>query len=90
MLKVLSHITLFLFVFVASLAPYSSAKGASQAFLEESDERELTNQIDDEEVFYPSIVIFFMETPVKVQYFPSYICLRAQLNIIDILKPPLA
>ena len=90
MLKVLNVITLTLFIFIASIAPYSAANGAALAFSENTEERDLSTQIYEEEIFHQKAEVFFMKITVKDLYFPHYITLCPQIVFLDILKPPLA
>ena len=90
MLKMLNVITLFLFMFVGSVMPYASAKGAALALNQNPEEQAFSNPIFEEEIHHQATQTFFIRTTVVELSFPHYVGLKPQIDIVDVLKPPLA
>ena len=91
MLKLVNVISIYIFVLVASAAPYISAKGAALAFAQNPEERTFSNSNFEEEIHHSDAAVFPLYNIVSYSPpFPNYLELVAQNIIIDILKPPSA
>lgn len=89
MLKNANLLLVYIFIFVASVAPYVSARGASLAFAQTPEETKISGQSFEKEVFRTEITSFFMDTTVQDVLFPFYIALKPQKFLVEILRPPL-
>ncbi len=89
MLKNANLLLVYIFIFVASVAPYVSARGAALAFAQNPEETKVSDQSFPKEVFRTEITSFFMNTIVQVILFPFYIALKPQKFLVEILRPPL-
>lgn len=90
MFKLLSVLTLFLFVAVTTVAPYGSTKIAAQVLQDGADEKTSFGQAFEEEIHHDSSCAFFVLTHYIDVTFPIHLELTPQITSIPVLKPPLA
>lgn len=90
MFKLLSVLTLFLFVAVTTVAPYASTKVAVQVLKNGPNEQTAFGQAFEEEIHLDQICSFFVQTHYIDLTFPIHIEMTPQIASIPVLKPPLA
>lgn len=90
MVKFVNVLAISIFVLVASLAPYVSAKGAALAFAQNPEERTVSNSIFEEEIHHSDLPMIFVESIIVDISYPRHLALTSQNVISDVLKPPLA
>jgi hypothetical protein len=88
--KTLNSLLLTIFIFVASAAPYVSARGAALAFAQNPEERDLSNQPKEKEIFRQEITSLVVKITIHEILFPSFIVIKAQAVFDEILRPPIA
>lgn len=89
MFKLLSVLTLFLFVAVTTAAPYGSTKIAAQVLQDGADEKTSFGQAFEEEIHHDSLCTFFLLTHYIDLIFPTHLEMTPQIASIPVLKPPL-
>lgn len=90
MFKLLSVLTLLLFVAATTVAPYASTKIAVQVLQDGPNEQTAFGQAFEEEIHHDQICTFFVQTHYFDLTFPNHIVLTPQIVSIPVLKPPLA
>jgi hypothetical protein len=90
MLKFLNLLTLTLFVFFVSVAPYATAMGASANFAQNPEERPISNPNLEEEIIHSGAPEIFIDVIVFDYTFPHHLGLQSQNVVHDVLKPPRA
>lgn len=86
----LNVVTLFLFMFVGSVMPYATAKGAATTFAQNPEERSFTNPVFEEEIHHEESPTFYINTTVIELPYPLHVVMKPQIVTVDVLKPPLA
>jgi hypothetical protein len=90
MLKFWVFLTLTLFVFFVTVAPYATAMGASTNLAQNPEERSISNSILEEEIINSGTTEIFIDVIVFDYTFPHHLGLQSQNVVHDVLKPPRA
>lgn len=89
MLKTLNRLAIFVFILVAALAPYVSAKGAALAFAQNPEEKVESSKVFEESLSHQEVQPLFVVPLVVAELsYPHYIALKPQLMSHDFRKPP--
>lgn len=89
MLKSLNRLAIFVFIIVAALAPYVSAKGAALAFAQNPEEKVETSSGFEQSLSLQESENHFVAPLVVAEHsYPHYIALKPQLMAHDFRKPP--